>query len=66
MLGFASSSTGIHEFNSFLAASHDTDAGVYVSFDGDTSGILIEGIALADLSMVTLCSHDKSKTQGRK
>jgi hypothetical protein len=60
MLGFASSSTGIHEFNSFLAASHDTDAGVYVSFDGDTSGILIEGI------VVTLCSHDKSKTQGRK
>lgn len=48
--GFASSSTGIHDFDSFLAASHDTAAGVYVSFDGDTNGILIEGVTLADLS----------------
>ena len=50
LIGFASSSTGIHDFNSFLAASHDTAEGVYVSFDGDTNGILIEGISIADLS----------------
>ncbi|MFX3797662.1 hypothetical protein ACJBT8_10440, partial [Streptococcus suis] len=36
------SATGIYDFTSFRAASHDTAAGVYVSFDGDSSGILIE------------------------
>lgn len=40
----------IDDFDSILAASHDTAEGVYVRFDGDTNGILIEGIALADLS----------------
>lgn len=41
---------GIHDYDSFLAASHDTAGGVFVSFNGDTSGILIEGITLANLS----------------
>ncbi|MBN9134792.1 MAG: type I secretion C-terminal target domain-containing protein, partial [Phyllobacterium sp.] len=47
---FTAGSTGIHDFDSFLAASHDTADGVYVSFDGDSSGILIEHVSLADLS----------------
>jgi Ca2+-binding RTX toxin-like protein len=37
-------------YDTFLAASIDTEGGVYVSFDGDTYGILIEDISLSDLS----------------
>jgi hypothetical protein len=48
---FASgNATGIHDYESFIAASHDTQGGVYVSFDGDTNGIFIENISMADLS----------------
>lgn len=43
--------TGTHDFGSFLAASHDTPEGIYVSFDGDSNGILIENTILADLSV---------------
>jgi Ca2+-binding RTX toxin-like protein len=42
--------TGIHDYASFLTASHDTAAGVYVSFGSDTNGILIEGVTLANIS----------------
>ncbi len=42
--------TGIHDFESFLAASRDTPEGVYVSFDGDSNGILIQNAVLANLS----------------
>lgn len=40
----------IADYNAFLAVSHDTEDGVYVSFDGETDGILIEGVTLAELS----------------
>jgi Ca2+-binding RTX toxin-like protein len=48
--GYASSNPAIHDFDSFLAASHDTAQGVYVSFDGDENGIFIESVSLADLT----------------
>ena len=47
---YVSNGAGFYDFDSFVAASQDTAAGVYVSFDGDTNGILIENISLADLS----------------
>jgi Ca2+-binding RTX toxin-like protein len=37
-------------YDTFLAASIDTEGGVYVSFDGNTYGILIEDVLLSDLS----------------
>ncbi len=42
--------TGIHDFESFVAACRDTPEGVYVSFDGDLNGLLIEHATLASLS----------------
>lgn len=42
--------TEFRDFESFLAASRDTPEGVYVSFDGDAHGILIQNTLLADLS----------------
>jgi Ca2+-binding RTX toxin-like protein len=42
--------TYIYNFDTFVAASRDTDAGVYVTFHGDAEGILIENVSLADLS----------------
>ena len=45
-----SSEDSIYDFASFMAASRDTAQGVFVSFDGDTRGILMENITLADLS----------------
>jgi Ca2+-binding RTX toxin-like protein len=48
---FDSSSTmGIHDFASFMAAASDVEGGVFVSFDGDTNGIFIENISVANLS----------------
>jgi Ca2+-binding RTX toxin-like protein len=40
----------IADFNAFLSISHDTEDGVYVSFEGETDGILIENVSLADLA----------------
>lgn len=42
--------TPIYNFDTFISASRDTEAGVYVTFHGDAEGILIENIKLADLS----------------
>jgi len=43
--------TGIDEFDASLAASHNVEDGVYVSFNGaDDFGILVENVSLADLS----------------
>jgi Ca2+-binding RTX toxin-like protein len=42
--------TYIYNFDTFVAASRDTDAGVYVTFHGDAEGILIEGVTLVDLA----------------
>ncbi|UXN66802.1 hypothetical protein N8E89_19590 (plasmid) [Phyllobacterium sp. A18/5-2] len=47
---YVSNGAGFEDFDSFIAASQDTAAGVYVSFAGDTNGILIEDISFADLS----------------
>ncbi|NRP70819.1 Bifunctional hemolysin/adenylate cyclase [Ensifer psoraleae] len=47
----AEDNTGIHDYASFIAASTETDSGVYVAFNGsDTHGLLIEGVSLAALS----------------
>ncbi|KRD53277.1 calcium-binding protein [Ensifer sp. Root278] len=48
--GFYPGDTNIYNFDSFVAASHDTEEGLYVAFHGETEGILIEGVSLADLS----------------
>ena len=43
--------TGIDDFDAFLAASHNVENGVYISFNGnDDFGILVENVSLADLS----------------
>lgn len=43
--------TGIDDFDAFLAASHNVEDGVYISFNGtDDFGILVENVSLADLS----------------
>lgn len=44
------SGSDIHDFNSFIAASHDTAGGVFVSFGDDSTGILIENVSLSDLT----------------
>jgi len=47
----AQNSTGIDDFDSFVTASRDTDAGLFVSFNGATDhGILLEGVTLSDIS----------------
>ena len=48
--GFYPGDTNIYNFASFVAASHDTQQGVYVAFHGEIEGILIEDVSLADLS----------------
>jgi Ca2+-binding RTX toxin-like protein len=50
LIYFYPGDTNIYNFDSFVAASHDTEEGVYVAFHGETEGILIEDVSLADLS----------------
>lgn len=51
IIGPATTVTGIHNFNDFLAASTQTADGVYVAFHGsNTYGILLENVQLSSFS----------------